>query len=172
MDWIRKKYWKKSLWYPWPWKSTVKVTFHIWKSESWRWLSSVIDALKMEKTVKKNPQSIFDLEIYILKVKGVCGNFSTTFYVFSASNYIRKPSKNLAYIRNKICPWIGDFEGQGCMREFFNYFFIFSAWNYIEILSQTFMTNETNFHTAKRLIAYLVVVTYNHIWSTIQELKP
>ena len=28
MDWIWKKYWKKSLRYPWPWKSTVKVTFH------------------------------------------------------------------------------------------------------------------------------------------------
>ena len=28
MDWIRKKYWKKSLRYPWPWKSAVKVTFH------------------------------------------------------------------------------------------------------------------------------------------------
>ena len=28
MDWIREKYWKKSLRYPWPWKSTVKVTFH------------------------------------------------------------------------------------------------------------------------------------------------
>ena len=28
MDWIRKKYWKKSLRYPWLWKSTVKVAFH------------------------------------------------------------------------------------------------------------------------------------------------
>ena len=28
MDWIRKKFWKKSLRFPWPWKSTVKVTFH------------------------------------------------------------------------------------------------------------------------------------------------
>ena len=114
-------------------------------SESWRWLSSVIDALKMGKTVKKKPQSIFDLEIEIFKVMGVCGNFFTNFYIFSASNYIRKPSKNLAYIRNKIWPWISDFLGQGCLREFFTIFFIFSAWNYIEIPSQTFMANETNF---------------------------
>ena len=71
-------------------------------NESWRWLSSVIDALKMGKTVKKNPQSIFDLELAIFKVKGLCGNFLTIF-------------------------------------------FILSAWNCIEIPSQTFMTNETTF---------------------------
>ena len=46
----------------------------------------------------------FDLEIDIFKVKGVCRIFFTIFYVFSASNYIPKPSENLAYIRNKICP--------------------------------------------------------------------
>ena len=44
-------------------------------------------------------------------------------WIFSASNYIRKPSKNLAYIRNKIWLWIGDFQGQGCLWEFFYYFF-------------------------------------------------
>ena len=65
----------------------------------------------------------FDLETEIFKVKGVCGNFFTIFYVFSASKYIRKPSKNLAYIRNKIWPWIDDFKGQGCLREFSYYFF-------------------------------------------------
>ena len=65
----------------------------------------------------------FDLEIEIFKVKGVCGNFFTIFYVFSASNYTRKPSKNLAYTRDKIWPWIGDFQGQRCLREFFYYFF-------------------------------------------------
>ena len=36
---------------------------------------------------------------------------------------IRKRSKNLAYIRNKILPRITDFQGQGCLREFFYYFF-------------------------------------------------
>ena len=36
-----------------------------------------------------------DLEIEIFKVKGVCGNFFTIFYVFSASNYIRIPSRKL-----------------------------------------------------------------------------
>ena len=88
----------------------------------------------------------FDPEIEIFKVKGVCGNFFTIFYVFSASSYIRKPSKNLAYIRNKIWPWIDDFQGRRCLRGFFfTIFFIFSAWNYIEIPSQTFMTNETSF---------------------------
>ena len=94
----------------------------------------------------------FDLEIKIFMVKGICGNFQlffnyflTIFYVFSGSNYIRKPSKNLAYIRNEIWPWIVDFQGEGCLREPFHYFPIFSAWNYIEIPSQTFMTNETNF---------------------------
>ena len=91
--------------------------------ERWRWLYSVIDGPKLGKTVKKNPQRIFDLEIEIFKVKGVCVNFFTISYVFSASNYIRKPSKNLAYIRNKIWPWIGDFQGQVCLREFFYYFF-------------------------------------------------
>ena len=65
----------------------------------------------------------FDFGIEIFKVKGVCGNFLTIFYVFSASNYRWKPSKNLAYIRNKILPWIGDFQGQGCLRQFFYYFF-------------------------------------------------
>ena len=44
----------------------------------------------------------FDFELAIFKVKGVCGNFLTIF-------------------------------------------FIFSAWNYIWITSQTFMTNKTNF---------------------------
>ena len=75
---------------------------------------------KNGKKGEKNPQSIFDLEIESFKVKGVCGN---VFNVFSASNYIRKPSKNLAYIRNKILPLFGNFQGQGCLREFFYYFF-------------------------------------------------
>ena len=65
----------------------------------------------------------FDLEIEIFKFKGVCGIFFTIFYVLSASNYIRKPSKNWAYSRNKIWPWIGNFQGQGCLREFFYYVF-------------------------------------------------
>ena len=65
----------------------------------------------------------FDLEIEIFKVKGVCGSFFTIFYVFSGSNYIRKPSNNLSYIRNKIWPLIVDFQGQGCLREFHHYFF-------------------------------------------------
>ena len=70
--------------------------------ESWRWSSNVIDELKMGKTVKKNPQNIFEIELVIFKVKDVCGNF-------------------------------------------FTIFFILSAWNYIEMSSQTFMTNRTNF---------------------------
>ena len=43
----------------------------------------------------------FDLKIEIFNVKGVCGNFFTIFYVFSASNYIRKPSKNLAILHGE-----------------------------------------------------------------------
>ena len=65
----------------------------------------------------------FNIEIEIFKVKGVCGNFFTFFYVFRASNYIQKPSRKLAYIWNKIWRWIGDFQGQGCLWEFFYYFF-------------------------------------------------
>ena len=65
----------------------------------------------------------FDLEIEIFNVKAAAGICLQFFYVFSALNYIRKPSKNLAYIRKKIWPWIGDFQGQGCLREFFYYFF-------------------------------------------------
>ena len=34
----------------------------------------------------------------------------------------RKPTKNLAYIRNKIWPWIGDFQGQRSLRELFYHF--------------------------------------------------
>ena len=62
-------------------------------SESWRWLCSVIDALKLGKSVKKNPQSIFDLEFEIFQVKGVCGNFFTIFFIFSSWNYIEIPSQ-------------------------------------------------------------------------------
>ena len=53
MDWIRKKYWKNH------WgildlenlQSRSHFMFCI--SESWRWLSSIIDALKMGKTVRE-----------------------------------------------------------------------------------------------------------------------
>ena len=50
--------------------------------------------------------SEFDLEIEILKVKGICGNFLLFFYVFRASNYIRTPSKNHNVIgkeNNEMC---------------------------------------------------------------------
>ena len=68
--------------------------FIFWINESWRWLSSVIHALKIEKIVKKNPRSIFDLELVIFKVNGVCGDFYTIFYIFSAWNYIRNTLSN------------------------------------------------------------------------------
>ena len=55
--------------------------------------------------------------------QGCLRAFFCHFFVFSVSNYIRKPSKNLAYIRNQIWPWIGDFQGQGCLQDFFYYFF-------------------------------------------------
>ena len=40
-----------------------------------------------------------------------------------ASKYVRKPSQNSVYTRNEIWPWIGDFQDQGCLREFSYYFF-------------------------------------------------
>ena len=46
----------------------------------------------------------FDLEVEIFKVKGVYRNFLSIFFIFSASNSIRKPYKNLTYIRNKNLP--------------------------------------------------------------------
>ena len=64
-------------------------------SESWRRLCSVIDALKMAKTVKQNPHTIFDFEIEIFNIKAVCSNSFTIFYVFSASNYIQNTLSNL-----------------------------------------------------------------------------
>ena len=139
-------------------------------------------------------QNIYDISGNAAVACCVCGRneiwpLNTFFYIFSASNHVRKPSQNSAYTRNEIWPWNRDFKGQGCLREFFYYFFtysvhqttyknllktwlilkikfdlelaifkvkgvcgnfltiffIFSAWNYIEIPSQTSMTNETNF---------------------------
>ena len=58
----------------------------------------------------------FDLELAIFKVKGVCKNFLTIF-------------------------------------------FISSTWNYIEIPSQTFMTNKTNFYIALYVAAGLVDIS-------------
>ena len=107
MDWIWKKYWKKSMLYPWPWKYTVKVTFY----------------------------------------------FLNVFYVFSASNYVRKPSLNSAYTRNEIWPWNRDFQGQGCLREFLNYFYVFSASIYTRKPSKN--------------LAYII----NKIWLWIGDLQ-
>ena len=103
MDWIRKKYWKKSLRYPWPWKSTVKVTFHFLHKQ------------KLEMAFQRH---------------------------WCAKNGKNSEKKSLKH----LWPWNRDFQGQRCLREFFYYFFfIFSAWNYIEVPSQIFMTNETKF---------------------------
>ena len=132
-----------------------------------RWLSSFIDALKMGKTVKMSisrwnfsfQHKRCKLQPYIWRlhkilrhsfsawseINDVNANFLNVFYVSSASNYVRKPSQNSAYSRNEIWPWNRDFQGQGCLLEFFTIFFIFSTWNYIEIPSQILMTNETNF---------------------------
>ena len=74
MDWIRKKYWKKSLRYPWPWKSPVKVTFHFLHKRKLEMAFQRHWCAKNGKNSAKNPHSIFDLEIKIFKVKGVCGN--------------------------------------------------------------------------------------------------
>ena len=45
------------------------------------------------------------------------------FFVFSASNYVRKPSQNSTYTRTEIWPWNRDFKGQGRLRKFFYYCF-------------------------------------------------
>ena len=51
------------------------------------------------------------------------------------------------------------FKVKGVCRNFLTIYFIFRAWNYIEIPSQTFMTNETNFlHCTLRCSAGLVAI--------------
>ena len=47
----------------------------------------------------KIPRNIVDHEIEILKVKDVCGNFLTIFFIFSALNYIEIPSQ--AFMTNE-----------------------------------------------------------------------
>ena len=80
MNWIRKEYWKNHSGILDLENLQSRSDFIFCSSGSWRWLSSVIDVLKMGKTVKK------------------------------------KSSKHL-------WPWISDFQGQGCLRGFFYYFF-------------------------------------------------
>ena len=45
------------------------------------------------KNCFKIPRNISNLKLTIFKVKGVCGNFLTIFFIFSARNYIEIPSQ-------------------------------------------------------------------------------
>ena len=89
-----------------PWKSTVKVTFHFFYKQKLvmafqrRWCAKLMyeNFLKIRLILEMK----FDLEIEIFMDKVVCGNSFTIFYVFSGSNYRRKPSKNLAYIKKNL----------------------------------------------------------------------
>ena len=91
------------------------------RNEDFRVFSYVIWWTEYEKNTEKNHWRILDLENLQSRSHFIFRISKSWSWVFSASNYI--PSKNLAYIRNKIWPWIGDFPGQGWLREFFYYFF-------------------------------------------------
>ena len=89
---------------------------HIWR------LNKILrhSFLAWSKVNDVNAKFVF-LAISVWELVHLCVVY--VFYVSSASNYIRKPSKNLTYIRNKIWPWIGDFQGLRCLQEFFCNFF-------------------------------------------------
>ena len=71
MDWIRKKYWKKSLRYSWPWKSVVKVTLNFFMFYTYSAHQTTYKNLLKTRLILEMK---FDLEIEIFKIKGVCGN--------------------------------------------------------------------------------------------------
>ena len=97
------------------------------------------------KNTEQNHWGIFDLENIQTRSHCIFCISESWSWVFSASDYIRKPSKNLAYIRIKFDLGLAIFKVKGGCGNFFTISFILSAWNYMGILSQTFMTNETNF---------------------------
>ena len=92
MDWMREKYFKKSLRYPWPWKSTVKVTFH-YLNYIFMFFTYLAHQTTYENLLKTwlISEIKFVLELTIFKVKGVCGNLLTIFFIFSTWNYIQIP---------------------------------------------------------------------------------
>ena len=178
MDWIQKKYWKKSLRYNWPWKSTVKVTFHFLHKRKLEMTFQCHWCAKNGKNSEKKSSKhlwpwkcLFRGEILVSSTNAVrfnlisegyinyCGinaqhdlrstTWTRNFFLFFTYSGHQTTYENLLKTR-LILEMESDlkieiFKVKGVCGNFFTILFIFSAWNYIEIPSQTLMTNEPFF---------------------------
>ena len=165
MDWIRKKYWKKSLRYPWPWKSTVKATFHILLKRKLEMALQRHWCAKNGKKVKKLKASL-TMKYRFLRSRVLVGIFLLFFTYSTHQTTYENLLKTWLILEIKFDLETVIFKVKGVCGNFFTIFFIFSAWNYIEVPFQTFMTNETNFlHWTLRCLRGWSISNVDSAWS-------